>query len=1079
MPFFVTQFFGALNDNVFKLSVLTLIAFHLTQNPSDNQFYQALGAGLFSLPFLLLSATAGELADKYDKVFLMRCIKSVEVLLMILGAMAIYAQNIVGMLSIIFLMGIHSAFFGPVKYSILPESLESKELLAGNAFVEAGTFMAILIGVLSGSILIPQQANLLTHGLFLASFVVIGIAVCGALSSFLIPSQNNHKNSVATINWNIFSSMNSVMRETRNFPLVFPAIIGISWFWFMGASFLTEFPAYVEYTLQAEKTVFTLFLALFTIGIALGSLLGARWLKGEISAKYVFWAILAMSLFTLDVYFQSPHELTTLPDHRISLTIFLSQFEGCRITLDFFLLAIAGGIYIVPLYTLIQKQSSAQWLSRMIAANNIMNALFMVLSAIWIAILAYFHVSVASIFLSLAVMNSVLAIYLLRLSSVSWIHQLLWIILKCFYRVEVKNGEKMSDESEVLVVFNYTSWVDYMLLALFLPHQSMLFLEQDTEELPQWLLKIFPLKVVAPYYFMGNDRATMTILPVQIDGALFLPFSALFGKVPKCWFPKITLTVYPLENLSTDSLEFCEAHISKKTKHLLFNSMPWKRDLFTALLAMKKIHGKRLVANDIQQSPVSYSDIVTRSFILGEAMAKNTARGEYVGVLLPTMVNSMICFFGLQAFGRIPAMLNFSIGARRLKATCVLANIKTVYTSYAFVTQAKIQELIETLLELNIHIVYLEDYRKTIAFVDKIHGFLRGFFARWFHPTINSELPAVVLFTSGSEGNPKGVVLSHQNLLANTYQMSTSIDVTAEDCLFNALPVFHCFGLTAGMLLPMMSGFSVFFYPTPLHYRLVPEWVAKIKATIFLATDTFLKGYAHYADLHNFKTVRCVFAGAEKVKEETIKKWENTLNTTIFEGYGVTETAPVIAVNTVKQRKIGTVGCLLPGIEYQLTPFENFNEGGRLWISGPNVMMGYLQAEKPGEIISLANEFHDTGDIAKFDELGYLTLLGRAKRFAKIGGEMVSFSAVENAIATCWPDNLHAVLSVPEDKKGEQLILLTDYSDAKREILVRYLIEQGYSELFIPKKIQILAEMPVLGSGKIDYTVLDKYLENM
>ncbi len=1104
LPFFVTQFFGALNDNVFKLSVLTLIAFHLTTDPSENQFYQALGAGLFSLPFFLFSATAGQLADKYSKTFLMRWIKCIEVILMIIGSTMIYAESISGMLAIILLMGIHSAFFGPLKYAILPEHLKRKEWLAGTAFVEAGTFMAILIGVLLGTLLIPENSAFLENGLLFSSLAVIAIAVCGAISSFFIPSAKP-ANPELKIGLNIFGAMRSIMAESKKLPFVFPAIIGISWFWFVGASFLTEFPAYVQYTLGAEKNVFTLFLALFTIGVAIGTLLSNRWLKGKISARHIFLAILGMSVFTIDVYFQSPVESSVLPENAIAMSVFLSHFYGFRITLDFFLLAICGGIYIVPLYALIQKYSPVEWRSRMIAANNIMNALFMLFSAVWIGALASWNVSIATIFLSLALFNIVFAVYLLKLTPKSFLQTMIAFKLRCLYRVEVKgiknykiaqensnNAENSKNKKNkpCFILINYTSLIDCFLLAAFLPCskknplniiiEDLAVLGSIFERYLQIMLKLLPVKIYKTLDVCQLPIDGFSILPIQIKGALFLPFSNMKGKVPKKWFPKIKIVVQMTLAFQAKNIE---STLIQKTNELMFASLDWKHSVFDSLIAMYNVHGKRVIAGDIQQEKISYADIVMRSFILGDLMAKNTQKGEYVGILLPTMINSMICFFGLQAFGRIPAMLNFSIGSRRLKATCVLANVKTVYTSHAFIAQAKMEELIEALLELNIKMIYLEDYRKTMTGFDKIKGFLRGYFSRWFvlHEKINSKDPAVILFTSGSEGLPKGVVLSHRNLLANTAQMSTRINFATNDFLFNALPIFHCFGLTAGMLLPIMHGFSVFFYPSPLHYRLIPEWVGKTKATIFLATDTFLKGYAHYANLENFDTVRCVFAGAEKVKEETIKKWEGSLNTFIFEGYGVTEAAPVIAVNNAQQRKIGSVGCLMPKIQYRLEAFENLDlkQGGRLWISGPNVMLGYLQADNPNVIVPLTDGWYDTGDIASVDEEGYLTLLGRARRFAKIGGEMVSFSVVENAIATLWPQHLHAVLSVVDDKKGEQLVLLTDCPEAKREALVHCMNTHGYSELFIPKKIQVLSEIPVLGTGKIDYAALEKYVENM
>lgn len=1108
-PFFLTQFFGALNDNVLKLSVLTLIAFHLVHRAEDNQLYQALGAALFTLPFLLFSAIAGQWADKYDKAVLMRYIKGAEILLMILASIGLYVENISWMMTTIFFVGLHSAFFGPLKYAILPEHLEEKELLAGNAFVDAATFIAILLGTIVGTALIPVNAAFLAIGLKLVSGTLVGIAVLGMICSFFIPSANKNVNSQTKIDWHPFRSALAVLKTSKKYPQVFSAIMGISWFWFVGASLLTEFPSYVKYTLHAEKGVFTLFLMLFSVGIASGSLLSNRGLKGEISSKYAFAAALGMSFFTVDLYFASkPFETMA------SLALFFSRFEGWRISVDLFLLSVCGGIYITPLYAIIQKYSPSQWCSRMISANNIMNSVFMVASAIWISLLALFHVAIPTIILTLVVGNVFVGFYLRGFDKKTLAKGL----LKLLYRVEVHGLENYYQAGErFLILVSYTSFLDIILLTLFLP-DSLGVVMDDKWVKKFWLrpflswANVFAIKafspmaarnmveaaqksqkfILAPESYVKENiplkkmmrisglvarKTGLPLLPIQIKGTVFLPFSRRRGTVPKRFFPKVVINILPAilvgnhekpqKKLSEKSR--IEHIIFKQLSEMLFDTLPWKNTLFEQLLEMRALHGKRLIAEDVQKE-ISYNTLVLQSFVLGTAMARQSDSGKYVGVLLPTMINSMICFFALQAFGRIPALLNYSLGLHYLKSACALANIKIIYTSSAFVAHANLQESIEALKISGIKIIYLEELKDKISWADRAKGVIRFVFSRPI--PVKSDVPAVILFTSGSEGVPKGVALSHQNLLANAYQMASCVDFSPRDYLFNALPIFHCFGLTAGMILPITQGFSVFFYPSPLHYRQIPEWVHKAGATLFLATDTFLKGYAHYASIHNFKQVRGIFAGAEKVKEETLKTWKHTLETPIFEGYGMTEASPVIAVNNEVRHKDGSVGCLLPGIRYRLEPVEGLKRGGRLWISGPNIMMGYLQ-EDTQTIAPLSTDgWYDTGDIAFVDEEGFMSLLGRARRFAKIGGEMVSFSAVENVLTTLWPEHLHAILSVSDAKKGEELVLLTNYPDAKRETIVRHMRHHGHAEILTPKKIHVIPDMPLLATGKINYVVL-------
>ena len=356
-------------------------------------------------------------------------------------------------------------------------------------------------------------------------------------------------------------------------------------------------------------------------------------------------------------------------------------------------------------------------------------------------------------------------------------------------------------------------------------------------------------------------------------------------------------------------------------------------------------------------------------------------------------------FLGLQIYGRVPAMLNFSSGAKGMLSACEVGKIKTVYTSRRFIQLARMQDTIAALAR-QVRIIYLDDLVPTLTLFDKLRGAINARFARAAYVKKSHRAkpddPAVVLFTSGSEGMPKGVVLSHRNILANGVQLSTRIDFSAQDIIFNALPMFHSFGLTAGTLLPLFSGMRAFFYPTPLHYRIVPEMVYETNATIMFGTNTFLKGYARFAHPYDFYSIRYVFAGAEKLHDDTRRDWSERFGIRVLEGYGATETSPVLASNTPMQNKAGSVGQFLPGVEYKLIPVPGVEKGQRLVVKGDNVMLGYLLHNKPGVIqvpsAELGPGSYDTGDIVQVDEEGFITIQGRAKRFAKIGGEMISLT---------------------------------------------------------------------------------------
>jgi acyl-[acyl-carrier-protein]-phospholipid O-acyltransferase/long-chain-fatty-acid--[acyl-carrier-protein] ligase len=379
-------------------------------------------------------------------------------------------------------------------------------------------------------------------------------------------------------------------------------------------------------------------------------------------------------------------------------------------------------------------------------------------------------------------------------------------------------------------------------------------------------------------------------------------------------------------------------------------------------------------------------------------------------------------------------------------------------------------------------VVYLEELRQRITPWLKVKAAIARRFATFLYARerVTPDETAVVLFTSGSEGMPKGVALSHANVLANREQVAARIDFSSQDVILNALPLFHSFGLTAGTLLPLLSGMRTFFYPSPLHYRIVPEMAYDVNATIMFGTNTFLAGYARFAHPYDFYSVRYVFAGAEKLKDETRRIWTDRFGVQIFEGYGATETSPVLATNTPIDARAGTVGRFLPGIEHALDPVPGV-EGGRLSVRGPNVMLGYLKHDRPGVIQPPATSrgpgWYDTGDIVTIDADGFITIQGRAKRFAKIGGEMVSLTAVEELAARAWPETQHACVSLPDFQKGEQLILVTTRVDAQRAELSARAKEEGMSELHVPKRIVHVAALPLLGSGKTDYPAVHALVE--
>ncbi|OSM02280.1 AMP-binding protein [Magnetofaba australis] len=510
-----------------------------------------------------------------------------------------------------------------------------------------------------------------------------------------------------------------------------------------------------------------------------------------------------------------------------------------------------------------------------------------------------------------------------------------------------------------------------------------------------------------------------------------------------------------------------------------------RADLWTEIcLAARRFGRNRIAVEDATGAQASYGQLILRALVLEQLLRPHARKGDAVGVLLPGSVGCVTVLLALQAGARVPAMLNFSAGPHAMAAACRTADIGLILTSRLFLAKAGLQEAATQLTE-NARVLYLEDLRPAATLAVKLNGLRRARRPLAAGAKPDPHQPALILFTSGSEGASKGVMLSHQNLLANIAQMRVATDVGFGDRYLNALPLFHSFGLTVGTLKPLLSGLRLFLCPNPLEYRRISEIARHWRPTVMAGADTFLFGYARAARTGDFHTVRYLFAGAEPLREATRLLWFEKFGVRVLQGYGATEAAPAVAVNLPHADRPASVGRPLPGIETRLEPVTGWppEQGGRLWIRGPNVMLGYLlpQEYKPGQAPQCRPPqapwgagWYDTGDLAHIDDAGFVTLRGRLKRFAKIGGEMVSLEISEAVARTLWPDHAHGVIRAPGDKRGERLILLTTRPDADAVALFAALREAGHGEIYAPKRIIHIDAMPLLGSGKVDYPALEE-----
>ena len=596
------------------------------------------------------------------------------------------------------------------------------------------------------------------------------------------------------------------------------------------------------------------------------------------------------------------------------------------------------------------------------------------------------------------------------------------------------------------------------------------------------MMKIYEAPVIVA------DRTDAPFIPIWISGAEFSPFADTAGFVPHRPFPKIRVRVSKPQKIEVNETlkknrDYLKAQTYRMLNNLRFDAR-FRNNvaLFKKLVRTSKLYGKtslferREIIEDIKRVPQTYMDIILKSHILGAQFAKFTENQEHVAVIMPNSIENVVTFFGLSAYNRIPVMLNFSLGPKVVLSMCETAVVKNVITSRTFVQKANLEDTITALEENNLKIHFLEDIAGQITIGDKIKGFL-AYKTKKVPVEQNPDDAAVILFTSGSEGAPKAVVLSHSNIFSNVVQTSCVAQLNLQDLLFNCLPMFHSFGLTIGTLFPLLTGAKVFLFPSPLQYRTITELLYELKVTMMIATDTFYQVYARLSHPYDFRRIRLCIAGAEGVKQETRNMLAERLGVMLQEGYGTTECSPLLTINTRLLNKFGTLGQLVPGIEYRLDEVDGIENGKELVVKGPNIMKGYIYADNPGVVVPVEDGWYHTGDVVEIDELGFIKLIDRAKRFAKIGGEMISLTAVENnAKEICKDEDFKCVaVAAPHPKKGEQIVLVSNNADLTRKDFTDYAVKNGLSELYVPSVLLFKEEFPVFATGKADKVSLKKW----
>ncbi|HUG60780.1 MAG TPA: AMP-binding protein, partial [Methylomirabilota bacterium] len=864
------------------------------------------------------------------------------------------------------------------------------------------TFLAILTGGIAAGLAANGGGDPAHYAGLIALFSVLGW-----LASLAIPTTAAASPDLR-VNPNILASTFSliaIVRKDRRLWLM--ALYG-GWFWLIGAVMLSLMPTFVTFDLSGSEAVVTVFLAVFAVAIAIGSTIAAWMSAGRIVLLPCLIGAASMAVFAGDLALASRGLVGGGAE--LGIAAFFERSVAWRVTFDLAGLAIAGGLLIVPSFAALQAWAPVESRARVVAAASIVSAAFMVGGAAGVAGLQAAGASMSALFALLAVGSAVAAVLIAVTLPTNWLRDALSILYRAVFRMEVVGLENVAKAGpNAIIALNHVSFLDAG-LALSLTDKDPVF-AIDHGIAQRWWVRPFlkvtramPLDPTRPMatrtlinavragetlVIFPEGRLTVTgalmkvydgagliaetsnamVVPVKIDGLEATPFSRLTStQVRRRWFPKVRVTVLEPVRLEIDPEIKGRARriasgnaLYQIMSDLIFRTFDTGRTVHQAVVDAAKIHGaSRVAVQDPIAGGLSYRRLLTGASALANAFARIGAPGDAVGVMLPNANAAAATVLALMSAGRVPAMINFTAGPANVRSACTTVRAVVIVTSRTFVEKARLEPLIEALP--GVRFVYLEDIGAAIGSLDKIKAFAgrrRALVRR------SPDDPAAILFTSGSEGTPKAVVLSHRNMLANAAQAAARIDFGRSDKVFNVLPMFHSFGLTVGFVLPLVSGVPVYLYPSPLHYRIVPELVYGSNATILFGTDTFLNGYARSAHPYDLRSLRYILAGAEPVKDSTRRIYMERFGVRILEGYGVTETAPVLAINTPMHNRFGTVGRIMPGMEARLDPVPGVAVGGRLSVRGPNVMLGSIRAEAPGVLEPPADGWHDTGDIVE------------------------------------------------------------------------------------------------------------------
>ena len=1087
--FLCTQFLGAFNDSVYQ----TVVALRVGDS---NPAYVPLVPAVFTLPSLLFSGYAGHLADRVSKRKVLISVKVFEVAIMLFGLSTLLSGWTEGMLGVVFLMGLHAAVFSPAKYGIVPEILEDRDLSRGNALLEMSTFVSIVIGIAGGGALFALW-NSTPWRMGLVTLAVSGIGLAASFGITPVPASGAKQ----PLRWNPFAEIAGSTRHLLQDRPLWLAVLGIAYFWFAGVLLKTDLQYFGKEVLRPSDNGVSLLWALLAVGIGAGNLLAGRLSGDKVELGLVPVGALLMSLFTV---------ATVAARHSFPLA-----------TASVVMMALSSGLFVVPLYAYVQQRSGRTEKGRVVAANNFYQTVGMLLASGLMALChTSLHLDAGAILLFFGLSVALVAAYLLSVVPDFFVRFVLWLLTHSLFRIKIRGAENVPFRGPALLVANHMSHADAFLIAACVQRfiRFMVWKPYYERKYLRWFLRLaksIPTGTGGPRELVQSIRCArreisaghvvcvfaegsisrtgnilpfkrgfekiiagtgVAIIPVHLDRMWGSIFSFERGRFFWKWPKKIPYPVTisfgaPLP--STTSAHQVRQAIQELAADAVAQRVTARDTLAARLIASSRRNWGRFAMADSAGRELTYGQMLTAAFLVGRAARGRAA--EMFGVLLPPSVAAAVANLGLTLTGRIPVNLNFTAGREAIEDALAQCRIRTVITARPFLKKA------EQACGLNCQYLFIEDLIGQATALHKARAWLS---ARFFtHRTAQPDSPATVIFSSGSTGVPKGVVLSHYNLIANIEAIAQLFPITGADRIAGVLPFFHSFGFTVTLWFPLLNGCGVAYHSNPTEAAAVGDLVEKFRATLLLSTPTFCSAYARKCARRQFASLRYVLVGAERLREAVAAMFRDSFGLELIEGYGCTEMAPVVAVNAPnvgagKDRQVGhkagTVGLPLPGVAVRIVDPVTFqllptNTEGLLLVKGPNRMIGYLrQPELTAEV--LRDGWYVTGDVALVDDEGFLKITDRLSRFSKIAGEMVPHLRVEEAILAVLPDAECAVTGIPDDQRGERLVALYSHASVPPGELWQRVNATALPRLWLPKRESIyqVQSLPRLGTGKLD-----------